>query len=377
MRLDKEKWRLRVNGFLTQILAPMMFSISGTLYLSSLHRFVTNPKKAGINETTLQQVEPGLDESETMYALLITIYSYGELTGGLLLGFLTKCIPNWYQFVFAISLHTIGYVLYGVATNGGILMIGMFLAGYYLGAQITLSMNYATEMSVEYVNLLKEVKNEKDENFEYEKKVVKTRNFLYSVYSIGFSVGLVVGPSVSVIFSNLPIEQYRSIAWFNVAFGVILLILFCFLFRGESKWNRTNCHELCVRSKNNSSSAKPGPLQIFIIVSMHLLSFVQMLKWAYFEALMNPILSDSFGFSLNTSSYVFLGVAISSILGSILLVLLQRIKISTQMGAFIGISMTIAGYFLVTDWQAIYLMIHALSTVRSIIQIAFKTTTQV
>ena len=56
MRLDKEKWRLRVNGFLTQILAPMMFSISGTLYLSSLHRFVTNPKKAGINETTLQQV---------------------------------------------------------------------------------------------------------------------------------------------------------------------------------------------------------------------------------------------------------------------------------------------------------------------------------
>ena len=140
-------------------------------------------------------MEPGLDESETMYALLITIYSCGELTGGLLSGFLTKCIPNWYQFVFAISLHTIGYVLYGVATNGGILMIGMFLAGYYLGAQITLSMNYATEMSVEYVNLLKEVMNEKDENFEYEKKVVKTRNFLYSVYSIGFSVGLVVGPS--------------------------------------------------------------------------------------------------------------------------------------------------------------------------------------
>ena len=57
MRLDKEKWRLRVNGFLTQILAPMMFTISATLYLSSLHRFVTNPKKAGTNETALQQVK--------------------------------------------------------------------------------------------------------------------------------------------------------------------------------------------------------------------------------------------------------------------------------------------------------------------------------
>ncbi len=46
------------------------------------------------------------------------------------------------------------------------------------------------------------------------------------------------------------------------------------------------------------------------------------------------------------------------------------------MGAFVGISMTIAGYFLVTDWQAIpYDPCTEYSP--STIRIAFKTTTQV
>ncbi len=38
------------------------------------------------------------------------------------------------------------------------------------------------------------------------------------------------------MLSHLPIEQYRSIAWFNVACGVVLLLLFVILFRGESSW---------------------------------------------------------------------------------------------------------------------------------------------
>ena len=123
--------------------------------------------------------------------------------------------------------------------------------------------------------------------------MVKTRNFLYSVYSIGYSVGFVVGPSissniqkpidrqllcwyqfqsdiillnthsagVSVIFSN---EQYQSIAWFNVAFGVTLLILFCFLFRGES--NGTELIVMSFVSAQKTTQVRPSldALQIFI-----------------------------------------------------------------------------------------------------------------
>ncbi len=126
-----------------------------------------------------------------MYSLLVTILSCGEVVGGLMSGFFTKCIPHWYQFMFAISLHTIGYVLYGIATNGWVLMVGMFLAGYYLGAQITLSMTYATELSGKYVTL---TNKEKNDCIDYEKKVVKTRNFLFAIHSIGYSIGYVVGP---------------------------------------------------------------------------------------------------------------------------------------------------------------------------------------
>ena len=44
-------------------------------------------------------------------------------------------------------------------------MIAMFLMGLFLGAEITLDFSYATDMSVEYVELLKE----KGEKFECEK----------------------------------------------------------------------------------------------------------------------------------------------------------------------------------------------------------------
>ncbi len=46
-----------MNGFLTLVLAPLVFSISGTLYLSSNHRFVTNPTIEDFNGTTLKEVE--------------------------------------------------------------------------------------------------------------------------------------------------------------------------------------------------------------------------------------------------------------------------------------------------------------------------------
>ena len=56
-------------------------------------------------------------------------------------------------------------------------MVAMFLMGLFLGAEITLDFSYATDMSVEYVELLKE----KGEKFECDKsKSVKIRNYLYA-----------------------------------------------------------------------------------------------------------------------------------------------------------------------------------------------------
>ncbi len=70
-------------------------------------------------------------------------------------------------------------------------------------------------------------------------------------------------PAISIMFSSLPIEQYRSIAWFNVASGVLLLGLFGFFFHGEGSWKSINCCEMSVCSHKNKD-VRPGPLQIFI-----------------------------------------------------------------------------------------------------------------
>ena len=54
------------------------------------------------------------------------------------------------------------------------------------------------------------------------------------------------------------------------------------------------------------------------IVSMHLLAYVESTMWGYFEALLSPVLSDSFGFSINMTAYVFLAFSVPKIFGSLL-----------------------------------------------------------
>ncbi len=44
-----------------------------------------------------------------------------------------------------------------------------------------------------------------------------------------------------------------------------------------------------------------------------------MIKWAYVNTLLNPVLSDSFGLSMGVSSYFYLGLAVPRILGAVLL----------------------------------------------------------
>ncbi len=60
-------------------------------------------------------------------------------------------------------------------------------------------------------------------------------------------------------------------------------------------------------------------VSIHIIVSLHVMTFIEMIKWAYLDVLLNPVLSDSFGLSLGVSSYFYLALAVPRILGSVLL----------------------------------------------------------
>ena len=57
-----------------------------------------------------------------------------------------------------------------------------------------------------------------------------------------------------MIFAQFPINQFRSIAWYNAAVGVGIIVTQMFLFRGESSCDKltNNCS-----SKKNKARHKP------------------------------------------------------------------------------------------------------------------------
>lgn len=59
-------------------------------------------------------------------------------------------------------------------------------------------------------------------------------------------------------------------------------------------------------------------INVNIIVSFLVLAFVETIKWAYFEVLLNPVLSDSFGLSLKISSYFYLWLSVPRFVGPVL-----------------------------------------------------------
>ena len=65
------------------------------------------------------------------------------------------------------------------------------------------------------------------------------------------------------MFSQFDIDQFRSIAWFNVAFGVAYTMLLVIMFHGESKCQiNSRRKELCFMVNPRHFSI--NPLEIII-----------------------------------------------------------------------------------------------------------------
>ena len=107
----------------------------------------------------------------------------------MLTGLLVACVPYWYISVTGISLHIVGYTVYGVATQGWHLIVSQILAGYYVGSQLTFTYAYADDSSVAYVELIKEKEGKIGKDYR-----VQLRDSLYLLTSVGFVLGYFVGP---------------------------------------------------------------------------------------------------------------------------------------------------------------------------------------
>ena len=69
-------------------------------------------------------------------------------------------------------------------------MVAELLAGYYLGAQGTLSYAYVTDSVPTYVKLLREREGRFDTD---EKREIRLRNLLFALKTLGNSLGSFVG----------------------------------------------------------------------------------------------------------------------------------------------------------------------------------------
>lgn len=64
------------------------------------------------------------------------------------------------------------------------------------------------------------------------------------------------------MFSQFDIDQFRSIAWYNVAFGVLFILLLFALFHGESGCSKVKSR--CKLCKFKVHDSKCDKFEIFI-----------------------------------------------------------------------------------------------------------------
>ncbi len=115
------------------------------------------------------------------------------MVGALVTGFLIETIPYWYLWNTALLFHILGYVIYSVASQNWLIMISRLLAGWYLGAYVTLGFSYFTTSSKIYVEAQKRLGIETNENSEE-----KVKNFGFTLMSFGYSAGFVLVGGISI-----------------------------------------------------------------------------------------------------------------------------------------------------------------------------------
>lgn len=136
----------------------------------------------------INQISPGLGESELFYSWVIALFNIGALFGAVGTGFLIKYIPYWHLILLTLILHTVGYVLYAISYEGWVIMLSKFLSGIFIGGEMTLALSYFAESSAEYKNIWQQMGEKRDESI--------IRRKLFAWHNIGVGIGYILGPGM-------------------------------------------------------------------------------------------------------------------------------------------------------------------------------------
>eukprot|EP00731_Ephydatia_muelleri_P030377 Em0021g900a len=178
-RADVAKmWRLRCNWIYTMVVTALVCVGYATPF-STLHQFITYPQEnrtgtetahvftifqlgtSGLGTTGLGT--SGLGESEIVYAWIVAMYSVGETIAAVGTGVLLHYFSYWSCYMFSVFLHLVGGVIYGLATNGVMMLVSRLLIGAHAGLGWFLAVAYYGERCEEYDQLKLELKGMRED----------------------------------------------------------------------------------------------------------------------------------------------------------------------------------------------------------------------
>ena len=136
---------------------------------------------------SLQNIEPGLEQSETFYSLTYVVMFSTYTIAAVGAGLLFNHVPTRYMFIFSTLSDTLGYLLYALATNGWMMILARGLAGAQLGTCTSLVFAYSSlsfEMYTENLKILGKYE---------EKKAERVKGYVFSLFIVGNSLGFAIG----------------------------------------------------------------------------------------------------------------------------------------------------------------------------------------
>lgn len=136
------------------------------------------------------QYEAGLGETESLYAWSISINNIGGFLGAILGGVVSHTIPYWYAFFISLLFHIVGFLLYGLAKYGWMIILARLFTGVFTGLQRALAFAYFGVSYQHYIETLKTAgKKESD-------RLCRIKDVLFTLFTVSSSIGLLLGAGV-------------------------------------------------------------------------------------------------------------------------------------------------------------------------------------
>ena len=137
---------------------------------------------------------PGFGESEFFYSLTITVFSVGSIITSPMIGFLTLCVPYFFIFLTALLLHTASNLLYGLATDGWMILLSRFLLGISFKAIKVGTLTYICSKESDYIAAYIGSKKLNSETDEYKSTQMKKTALI--LVAISTYLPALIGPGV-------------------------------------------------------------------------------------------------------------------------------------------------------------------------------------